>query len=72
MTEISYTASLERNAQLIMDLVDELNRHHYDAMPPDVYDIAQQIKWAAEEIKNEINRVEKSQTSRKDNRYPPA
>lgn len=70
MTEITYTASLERNAQYVLDLISELERHHYDAMPPDVYDIVQQIKWATQEIKNESNRLEKSKASGKGNRYP--
>lgn len=69
MTEITYTASLERNAQYVLDLISELERHHYDAMPPDVYDIVQQIKWATQEIKNESNRLEKSKASGKGNRY---
>jgi hypothetical protein len=70
MTEISLTASLERNAKYVLDLISELERHHYDAMPPDVYDIVQQIKWATEEIKNEANRADKSQKIRTGNRYP--
>lgn len=70
MTEITYTASLERNAQYVLDLISELERHHYDAMPPDVYDIVQQIKWATQEIKNESNRLEKFKASGKGNRYP--
>ena len=70
MTEISYTASLERNAQLIMDLVNETKTNYHNSVHPDVEYILEQIYRAAEEIKHESNRVEKSQKSRAGNRYP--
>jgi hypothetical protein len=70
MTEISYNASTSRNAQTIMDLVAELKRNYYSEVGPNASQLVEEIYWAANEIKDEAQRVEKLKTKREGNRHP--